>query len=121
MQNMDILGLFSKISESTTTILQLASRTEERVKALTERNEISEKKIDNIIEGQNKLLIRIVALEGKDVEKLETRIFLLENTVKDLNITVQDSKNKLGSAFDFVYKIVLAIIIGWILWRLGVN
>ena len=125
---------FAQVSESIQMMFDLTSRVDERVKMLIERQKQCDDHIDKLIEIQQETIHRLGLLEKsdpefkKEVEKLHTISSEIKNTIHVFELKMETMSLKIGNhdtrwtqIFDAVWKIILMIIAGYILYKLGLQ
>lgn len=122
------LDLFSKLSESIKSIFDLTSRVDEKVKNIIENQREIEKKIDNMKDDHISLSARVIILEAKnnddlknEVKSLDNKVRLIETKLQEVGFRENSTTDKLKSITDLIMKGLLAVAIGYILWKMGIK
>lgn len=117
-------------------VMDVTSRIDERVKILIENNKNLKEEIDKVNESYRQVISKVVILEERDVKNIildcvviKEKINLLQLEQKKLaelssDISVLQQKLKVIDnfwikIFDSVWKLMLTIIAGYILYKLG--
>lgn len=116
--------LFNEVSQSLKMVFDLTSRIDERIKFLIDSNQASNEKIEKIIERQEAFNSRLSILENKngvkhEVEQLKQDVKEIELKINTLEINTNIQANKWKLIIDLVFKVVVVVTGGIILWQLG--
>lgn len=123
-------SFYREFSESIKSLFILTNRIDERVRVLIEHNEETKHRIEKLVDNQNVLLGRIILLETNKETILEVKSnFLMINAdanrlherVTNLEKDINNQTNKLSSMLDIAFKLIIPIIGGIILWKIGVK
>jgi TolA-binding protein len=122
---------YQQVSESVKLVFDLTSRIDERVKMLVEQHNDSNQRIEKIVERHENFSSRITVLEnknGNNLDEIKKTLKDTEKTLRELEIKVAalqihsgQHESKFKTAGDFVFKIVVAVIGGYIVWKLGIK
>lgn len=141
---------YSQVSESIKLVCDLTSRTDERIKILMERLAENEDRIARLLELLNTWQSRVLILESKDMSSLkievhdiDRRLSVVENSgtnfakteIEALKIKMQSvefeinklssnseyNANKYNKIIDFIMRLIVPVLLGYILWRLGLQ
>lgn len=117
-------------------VLDLTSRTDERVKMLIEKQNELEIRINRLLENNqisdthmreeiNDLSEKIAIMENRDFAE---EISEVQDNIHNIEIKIQNLNNRLGihdkswdKIFDAFWKICLIVIAGFILYKLGIQ
>jgi chromosome segregation ATPase len=121
---------FGQVSDSIQLVFDLTSRIDERVKILIERQKEIDDQIEKLLEMQHQTLHRLVALESKvatiddpqkELTELRNKIHALEMKAENFQMRIGYHDSRWIQIFDAVWKILLMIIAGYILYKLGLQ
>ena len=136
-----------QVSDSIQLVFDLTSRIDERVKMLTEMQKELDDQIEKLLELQQTELNRLLVLESKDIGTVKMDLQLLNEKIsvlskddphpkinefhqkhRELEIKVEGiilrmgtHDNRWAKAFDAFWKILLMVIAGYILYKLGLQ
>ena len=136
---------FGQVSESIQLVFDLTSRIDERVKMLIERQKEIDDQIEKLLEMQQNVIHRLTHLEAKDIgsvqddlhilsekiaviasddpqeqiETLQSQVHALELKVETINLRVGHHDTRWTKIFDMVWKFILMMIAGYILYKVG--
>lgn len=142
---------YNQVSESIKSVFDLTSRIDERVKILMEKQNELDEKFEKVLDQHNNLIARVSLLESKDyagmkrqvddmerrvailetkggsdglkkdVEQLEQKVQTLEIKQEGLNIFKSGAESKFKTATDMVFKVIVAVVAAYLLWKLGIK
>lgn len=138
---------FGQVSDSIQLVFDLTSRIDERVKMLIEAKKEVDEQIEKLLEIQHHALHRLTVLESKDIGNVQNDLHSLSEKIAiilsdDPQKELEETKLKLSELrnqflilemrvghqshvwtqiFDAIWKIVLMIIAGYILYKLGLQ
>ena len=136
---------FGQVSESIQLVFDLTSRIDERVKMLIERQKEIDDQIEKLLDMQQNVIHRLTHLEAKDIgsvkddlhilsekiaviasddpkeeiEELQVKVHNLEVKMETINLRVGNHDTRWSKIFDLVWKFVLMMIAGYILYKVG--
>ena len=127
--------LYKEVTQSIKAIFDLTARIDERVKMLLEQHAVVNKKLDGQAVQDNEMATRISVLENRNGKVTEKEINRLGEELNELEIKVDEmgegvieakrwtmiSQSRWKMAFDFLYKMVYAIVVAYLLYRLNFN
>jgi hypothetical protein len=116
---------YSQVSESIKLVFDLTSRIDERVKVLVEQHQEANSKIERLMDRQENLLSRISVLESSDqrtdVDAVQKDIHGIQVRLSTLEIHNQGHQNRWDKTVDFIFKIAVALVSAFALWKLGIK
>jgi len=138
---------FGQVSESIQLIFDLTSRIDERVKMLIERQKEIDEQIEKLLSLQHGALNRLSALEAKDFHsvqenlhslsekvaiiasdnpqkeliELRSKVHSLEVKAENIQMRIGYHDHRWAQIFDFIWKLALMCIAGYILYKLGLQ
>jgi chromosome segregation ATPase len=105
----------------------MTSRIDERVKILLENQEKIYDKFEKIIEKNIEMQTKIMIFENKfeeidaSIEEVNDRAFDLEASLHDLKRFKSGTENQIKNIAVIIYNISIPVLIGYILYILGVK
>ena len=105
----------------------MTSRIDERVKILLENQEKIYDKFEKIIEKNIEMQTKIMIFENKfeeidaSIEEVNDRAFDLETFIHDLKRFKSGTENQIKNIAVIIYNISIPVLIGYILYILGVK
>lgn len=119
---------YQQVSESIKLVFDLTSRIDERVKILIEQHNEANHRIEKLMERHEGIMTRISVLENRNNNNFKDEIAeirkeqkVLEIKLTALEMTSSHHDNKWKVVGDAVFKIGIAIVGGFIAWKLGIN
>lgn len=126
--------LYSEIRESIRSMLDSASRLDERIKQFEKRESQFNEKIDDLIDAQNNLIGRIMVLESqqedttgkaqlerRELNKIRDVMGRHEIDVSALKMISKNNDNKLKNIFDYIVKTAWIIFLSYIAVKFGLS
>jgi chromosome segregation ATPase len=119
---------FAQVTEAMSAIQNTATRVDERVKILLERQSKSDANIHDIRNTINGLVSRVTILESRNendlkivVEKSREKIYDIERQLQTLTMKETTHETRWKTIFDFVGKVLWIATAAYVLYKLGFN
>lgn len=125
-------NLYKEVTDSLKLVSDITSRIDERMKILIESHNETKDKIDELFIQHNSLITRISLLEsrsnGREIGEIKTDFKQLENRLDTVAVKVVDLEkemlghsNRWANVVDFIFKVSVIVLGGFILWKLGIK
>lgn len=119
---------YQEVSEALKSVSDITSRIDERMKILIENNNESRERIEKLMESQNTMFTRVGILETKngselksDFKNLEQKVNFLSTKIDIMEKDFNHHSNNWKSIADFVFKVGVILVSGFLLWKFGLK
>jgi seryl-tRNA synthetase len=114
----------TQVSDAITSLFNLTTRIDEKVKAISESSRKADEKFDLMMENQNDLIARVIKLEAKEnvnekVKELEDKLHKTEVKVSALELVSKGYQHKVNRVIDAAMKFFIILASAILIYKLG--